>query len=131
MEYVLLPSRLDPQYPTQSGSLLFKWPLNSLQHIVDHWFMWPQITIKGFSSRGSCLAELAELYFQSYNADTIRKVLTILEFGFRLWPDDNGLFILSDKLVEEALRKRVANRDLDATIRAVIGDVAEWRELKD
>jgi len=77
------------------------------------------------------LAELAELYFQSYNADTIRKVLTILEFGFRLWPDDNGLFILSDKLDEEALRKRVANPDLDATIRAVIGDVAEWRELKD
>ncbi len=131
IEYVLLPSRLDPQYPTQFGSLLFEWPLDSLQHIVDHWFMWPQMHIEGFASRESCLAELAALYFQPYNAYTIRRVLTTLEFGFRLWSDDNGLLVLSDKLDEEAVRKRVITPDLDATIRAVIRDVAEGSELKD
>jgi len=41
------------------------------------------------------------------------------------------LRILSDKLDEEAVRKRVITPDLDATIRAVIRDVAEGSELKD
>ena len=131
IEYVLLPSRLDPQYPTRFGSLLFEWPLDSLQHIVDHWFMCPQITIEGYLGPRSCLGELAELYFQPYNAGTMRRVLTTLEFGFKLWTDNNGLFILSDKLDEGAVRKRVVTPDLDATIRAVIRDVAEGSELKD
>jgi hypothetical protein len=107
MEYVMLPSRLDPKYPAKRGNLLFEWPLDSIQHIADHWFKGFLIAIEGYVSRRSCLGELAELYFQPYNAGTIRKVLRTLGFGFKLSTDNNGLFILSDKLSEDALRQRL------------------------
>ncbi len=37
LDYVLLPSRLDPQYPAALGNLLFQWPSGSAQYIVDNW----------------------------------------------------------------------------------------------
>jgi len=117
-EYVLLPSRLDPKYPTENGNLFFQWPSDSLQYIVDNWFMSPQIEIEGYLSRRPCLGSLAEFYFEPYGAQNIRKVLELLELGFRLWRDNNGLFIISDKLGEGALRARMVSSDLEAAIGA-------------
>jgi hypothetical protein len=118
MDYVLLPSRLDPQSPPQTGNLLFEWPSDSgsLRYIVDHWFMCPQVTIEGYVSVRSCLGTLAERYFEPYNVQNIRNALEVLEFGFKLWPDNNGLFVLSEKFDEDALRGRLAGPDLDAVI---------------
>jgi hypothetical protein len=120
IDYVLLPTRLEPQYRNDMGSLLFEWPLDSLDYIVDHWFMSPQIAIEGYSSRRSCLGRLADLYFQSYNAEAILDLLKILEFGFKVWDDNNGLFILSDKLDEDAVRARLNNEELDTVLAASI-----------
>jgi hypothetical protein len=121
LDYVLLPPRPDPKYPkAAAGNLLFEWPLDSAQHIVDQWFQGFVIEIEGYISRRSCLGELAKLHFQPYNASTIRELLRGLEFAFKLWLDDNGLFILSDKLPEEELRKRLIDQDLDATIKTAI-----------
>jgi hypothetical protein len=121
LDYVLLPPRPDPRYPeAAAGNLLFEWPLDSAQHIVDQWFQGFAIEIEGYISRRSCLGELAKLYFQPYSAGTIRKLLSGLEFGFKLWLDNNGLFILSDKLPEERLRNRLMDPNLDKTIQAAI-----------
>jgi len=75
------------------------------------------VEIEGYISRRSCLGELAKLYFQPYNASTIRELLSGLEFAFKLWLDNNGLFLLSDKHPEEGLRKRLVDQNLDATIK--------------
>jgi hypothetical protein len=87
-----------------AANLLFEWPLDSAQHIVDEWFQGFVIEIEGYISRRSCLGELAKLFFQPYNASTIRELL-------------RGL---SDKLPEEELRKRLIDQDLDATIKTAI-----------
>ena len=118
-EYVLLPSRLGPPYPARC-TLLFQWPLDSFQYIVDNWFMSPQVTIEGYVSRQPCLGKLAELYFEPYGTQNMWNVLELIEFGFKLWRDNNGLFLLSDKLDEEAFRKRLASPDLNEIIRAAI-----------
>ena len=78
------------------------------------------VEIEGYISRRSCLGELAKLYFQPYNASTIRELLRGLELAFKVWLDNNGLFILSDKLPEEQLRKRLMDENLDATIKTAI-----------
>src|SRR5260221_607560 len=83
--------------------------------------MSPQITIEGYASRRSCLGRLAVQYFEAYSEHNIRKVLEALEFGFKLWRDNNGLFILSDKMGEGALRERMISSDLEAAIRAAAG----------
>lgn len=75
---------------------------------------------EGYISHRPCLGELAKLYFQPYNAGTIRELLGTLEFGFKIWTDNNGLFILSDKLNRDALRERVMDPNLDATIRTAV-----------
>jgi hypothetical protein len=50
----------------------------------------------------------------------VRELRSGLEFAFKLWLDNNGLFILSDKLPEEGLRKRLMDKNLDATIKTAI-----------
>jgi hypothetical protein len=121
LDYVLLPPRPNPQYPKEAaGNLMFEWPLHLARDIVDQWFKGFLIEVEGYVSRRSCLGELAKLYFQPYNASTIRELLTGLEFGFKLWLDNNGLFILSDKLPEEEFKKRLMDPNLDATIRTAI-----------
>jgi hypothetical protein len=86
------------------------------------------IEIEGYVSRRSCLGELAKLYFQPYNASTIRELLSGLEFGFKLWLDNNGLFILSEKLAEEEIQKRLGNPSLDRTIQTAIEERREHGE---
>jgi hypothetical protein len=133
MAYLLFSNRVDRAWmeelaelkrplpnPTKIGNLLFERPLDSLQGIVDNWFMCPQVTVEGYSSGQSCLARLAEQYFEPYCEHNIRKVLEVLEFGFKLWRDNNGLLILSDKLNEDAIRNRLATPDLAEVIRSAI-----------
>lgn len=121
LDYVLLPPRPNPQYPKEAaGNPLFEWPLDLARDIVDQWFKGFLIEIEGYISRRSCLGDLAKLYFQPYNASTIRELLRGLELAFKVWLDNNGLFILSEKLPEEELRKRLVDQNLDATIKTAI-----------
>jgi hypothetical protein len=120
LQYVLLPTRTAPTRGVDFGNILFEWPLESLKYIVENWFMSPQVSIEGYVTLSSRLGTLAELYFRPSDARTIRKLLEAVEFGFTLWPDNNGIFILSDKLDEDALRKRLASPDLDDAIKAAI-----------
>jgi hypothetical protein len=129
VEYLLIPSRLDPQYPSQIGSLLFEWPLDSVQFIADNWFH-RGLTIEGYLSPRPCLGKLAEQYFEPYSERSVRKVLETLEFGFRVWPDNNGLFILSDKLNADAFRNRLACPELDEAIRAATHAGAQRRSRR-
>jgi hypothetical protein len=99
------------------GNLIFEWPLDSLDHVVEHWFMSPIVSIEGYISRQSVLPKIAELYFQADTEARIRELLRSLEVGFRIWQDNNGLFLLSDKLDESALKERLYTPQLVTSLK--------------
>ncbi len=109
LRYVLLARpqlKADPRLRLGVGNLVFEWPLASLDFIVTHWFQSPVIEIEGYISPDPPLGRIADLYFQPDTEDRIRELLRSITVGFRLWPDNNGLLVLSDKLDEGALRER-------------------------
>lgn len=108
LNYLLLANpRLPQDRRTQLdvGHLVFEWPVEALDYVVENWFMSPIITIEGYISPQSVLGRIAELYFEPDTEERIRNLLRILRVGFRVWPDNNGLFLLSDKLDCNALKE--------------------------
>ena len=122
LRYVLLPNppRVgpDPRIPYGAGRLVFEWPSDCLDYIVKEWFESPAIEIEGYVSSGSelPLCSIAELYFRPDNEERVREILRKTELGFRLWPDNNGLFVLTDKMNIDALEERLQISDLNVKI---------------
>lgn len=118
LKYVLLPHLGPSRYErTRRGNLLFEWPLGSLDEVVDRWFMCPQVSIEGYISTRSILGELSMLYFQPDTEERIRQLLRTRDFGFQLWQDLNGLRILSDKMSQGELARRLDLPDFNALVR--------------
>jgi len=111
--YVLLPSKTlpaDPRILVNIGSLIFEWPIDqpeAIDYIVDEWFISPQVAIEGYISPEPPLARIAQLYFQPDTERRIRELLSDIEFGFRLWTDNNGIFLLTDKFNIDTLKNRL------------------------
>lgn len=115
LSYILLSNPFLPQgQRTQLdfGHLLFEWPTDSLDYVVENWFMSPIVSVEGYISPQRVLGRLAELYFQADTEERIRTLLRAIDIGFRVWPDNNGLFLLSDKLDSNALRERLRASEL-------------------
>ena len=74
--------------------------------------MSPIVSVEGYISPQRVLGRLAELYFQPDTEERIRTLLRAIDIGFRVWPDNNGLFLLSDKLDSNALRERLPASEL-------------------
>lgn len=120
LSYILLSNPLLPgDLRTQPdvGKLVFEWPLDSLDYVVEHWFMSPIVSIEGYISRQNILPKITELYFEADTEARIRELLRNIEVGFRVWQDNNGLFLLSDKLDESALKERLHTPQLVASLK--------------
>lgn len=120
LSYILLPNPLvpgDARTQFDVGNLVFEWPLDSLDHVIEYWFVSPIVSIEGYISRQSVLPVIAELYFQADTEARIREFLRSIEVGFRIWQDNNGLFLLSDKLDESALKERLHSPQLVTSLR--------------
>jgi hypothetical protein len=98
---------MEPPLRLSVGYLIFQWPVDLLDDIVRRWFMTPTITIEGYISRESPLACLAGLHFKPDTEERLRELLRTIEMGFRVWPDNNGLLVLTDKLDLAALQERL------------------------
>ncbi len=110
LSYILLPNPLlpgDRRTQLDVGHLIFEWPLDSLDYVTEHWFMTPIVTVEGYISRQPVLGSIAKLYFEPDTEERIRNLLRTIEVGFRVWPDNNGLFLLSDKFDCDALKERL------------------------
>ena len=81
--------------------------------VVNQWFMSPTVTIEGYASPSSAISAISRLYFEPDSEERARELLRIIEFGFRLWRDNNGLFLATDKLDADVLRNRLALDDLN------------------
>ena len=120
LSYVLLPKPLlpgDQRTQPEVGNLVFEWPLDSLDHVIEHWFMSPIVSIEGYISRQTVLPEIEALYFQADTEARIRELLRTIEVGFRIWQDNNGLFLVSDKLDERALNARLRTPQLASSLK--------------
>jgi hypothetical protein len=116
LEYILLPNpwfRVDRKFRPNVGQLVFTWPSDFLDYIVQNWFDGPWIEIEGYISPISLLPRIAELYFGPDTEERVRDFLRAIEIGFRVWPDHNGLLVLTDKLDADALAKRLRVSDLN------------------
>ncbi len=117
LRYILLPSppplQPDPSIRLGVGNLIFEWPVESLEYVVEHWFYTPCIEIEGYISREPPLARIAQLYFQPDTEERVREILRSILIGFRVWTDTNGLFLLTDKLHIDALRQRIRASELN------------------
>lgn len=110
------PSSDDPGVGADAGSLVFEWPADALDYIVEHWFMSPQVTVEGYISRDSALGHVAELYAREDTEETIRQLLEKIDLGFTVWPDNNGLFVLTDKLDNVAVEARLDIAELNRAL---------------
>lgn len=116
LSYILLSNPIrseDRRTQVDIGHLIFEWPLASFNYIVEEWFMSPQVTIEGYISQEPPLAQIASLYFKPDTEQRIRELLSTIEVGFRVWPDNNGIFILTDKLDVNGLNDRLRGPDLN------------------
>lgn len=119
LPYVFLggsPASSDRGVGADAGSLVFEWPADALDYIVEQWFMSPQVTVEGYASRESALRNVAALYEREDTEETIRQLLEKIDFGFRVWPDNNGLFVLTDKLDTAALKARLDIMELNRAL---------------
>lgn len=119
LSYVLLPNPLRPgdrRTQVDVGHLVFEWPADSAERIADEWFMSPLVSVEGYVAPAPPLAEVAALYFRPDTEERIRQLLRTVEVGFRVWPDNNGLFLLTDKLSAADLHERLRTPELNAAI---------------
>ncbi len=103
------------------GYLFFQWPVDLARDIVDRWFMSPNVTVEGYVSREPMLSTIGRLCFQPDTEVRVRELLDSVEMGFRLWLDNNGLFVLTTKLNRAALENRLQIADLDRQLQEASG----------
>jgi hypothetical protein len=75
--------------------------------------MSPTVTIEGYASSSSAVSAISRLYFEPDTEERVRELLRIIEFGFRLWRDNDGLFLATDKLDYDVLKGRLSLDDLE------------------
>ena len=121
LKYMLLPdySKID-NVVDRMGYLFFEWPVGALASVVKEWFMSPQITIEGYVSPESPFSAISSIFFQPDNEHRIAELLRNIDFGFKLWPDNNGLFLISDKLNRGRLEERLELKDLNRSIQEAV-----------
>ena len=116
LRYVLLPdigSPQDPRVELDRGNLIFEWPVESLTSIVEKWFMSPTVSIEGYVAPSVPLVEITHLYFDPDTEERVRKLLRFVDFAFRLSPDNDGLFLATDKLKLEEVTSLLQIQDLN------------------
>jgi hypothetical protein len=112
----------DEKYPLQRvPDLFFEWSYNRAAFMVTEWFMSPQINIEGYVSVKPILPEISLWSSLASDPRTPRELLDSLNMAFRLWPDFNGMSILTNKMSSEDLVRRLDSEDLHRCIQVSLG----------
>lgn len=110
----------DAKVELGAGNLIFEWPMNEGTFIVQNWFFSPGVEIEGYISKTDVLPRIASLYFEPYRPENVCTLLSGIELGFRLWPDNNGLFLLSEAVPLDSLKMRLSTSELESHIQQVV-----------
>ena len=121
LSHVFLPdSNIAPPSGSQNRPqrLVFEWPADSLNFILEeHWLYYgPFIETEGYVSKGPVLDKITRLYAQPDSEQRIRELLRATEFCFRVWPDGDGMLLLTDKLDLDGLKRRLRLHELNPLI---------------
>jgi hypothetical protein len=121
LSHVFVPDRniVSPGSQDRPQHLVFEWPADSLSFILEeHWLYYgPFIETEGYVSKGSVLDKITQLYSQPDTEQRIREMLRATEFCFRVWPDGDGMLLLTDKLNLDAPKRRLRLHELNPLIR--------------
>ena len=121
LPHVCLPdcSIAPPGAQDRPQHLVFEWPADFLSFILEeHWLYYgPFIATEGYVSKGPVLDKITQLYSQPDSEQRIRELLRATEFCFRVWPDGNGVLLLTDKLNLDVLKRRLRPHELNPLIR--------------
>jgi hypothetical protein len=120
--YVLLANLSGPlnsRIPVDFGNLVFEWPKDELAYVVEEWFISPTVMIEGYASDSSAVSAISRLYFEPDTEERVRELLRVNEFGFRVWRDNNGLFLVTDKLDIDVLKGRLSLEDLNLELNRI------------
>jgi hypothetical protein len=98
-EFVLLSNQCRQRNPQllDVGALIFEWPIKDANQITE-WFMSPQVHVEAYVAQARRLGEIAQLYFMPDTEERLKNLLRLIDFGINLWPDNDGMYLLSDKL---------------------------------
>lgn len=86
-EYMFLSPVASKSVPDEVGNLIFECPASLIPEVTRNWFHSPLIEMEGYVMKKREFGRLAECYFRPDSVETIRRVLSIIRLGFRLWPD--------------------------------------------
>ncbi len=116
----------DEKYSLQrSPDLFFEWSPIDARSIVNQWFISPQMEIEGYVSSASILAEIALTSRVAAQPKSVRDFLNGVSLAFRLWPDFNGLLVLTTGLSGSDLSGRLSTAELEKTIQSALSDPLE------
>jgi len=102
-EYMLLSPVARNRAPHDFGNLIFECPAGLIPEITRNWFYSPFIEIEGYVMGKGEFGRLADSYFLPDSVETIRRILSVMRVGLRLWPDFNGIYVFSDRSWERVL----------------------------
>jgi len=102
--------------------------VDSLDYIFEeHWLhCGPFVQIEGYISSESLLGLIERLYSEPDTEQRIRALLRATEFCFKVWPDGDGLFLLTDKLDLDAFACRLEIPTLNPMIKEA---ARRWDEV--
>jgi hypothetical protein len=125
LSYVLLPPsapfKKDAPVRLGAGHLIFEWPSELLDEVPRKWFHSPGIEIEGYIGKDEFLGQIARIYFEPDTELRIRELLTYVDIGFRVRQDNDGLFLVSQKLNMEALSNLLGLSQLNLMVQQTIG----------
>lgn len=105
----------------ETPDLFFEWSREQATFMVQEWFMSPQVAIEGYISNGPIFQEILPCSSLAPAPKPPRELLDSMEIAFRLWPDFNGMSILTRKVSSDGLLRILDNDDLRRAITASVG----------
>ena len=106
--------------PLTEGVLFFEWPIDKLEDFADSWFVSAQVTVEGYINSQSILPQVAQLFYQPDTEERLRELLRSIEVGFKVWPDFNGIFLLTERLDLQALKDRLQITEFNKNLNRVL-----------
>ncbi|MFZ1503109.1 MAG: hypothetical protein WAS50_08155 [Nitrospira sp.] len=101
------------------GYLFFEWIPADLEYVAENWFLCPQLEVEGYISKQAPWGRLAELFSMPDTEERLRNLLGEIEIGFKVWQDNNGLFLTSRKHDLDAIRRRLDIIELNLFIEQI------------
>jgi hypothetical protein len=106
-KYMLLSPVASKPRESDLANLIFECPLHFLPFFCESAHHPILVEIEGYVMQKGEFGRLADCYFRPDSVETVRRVLSVLQLGFRIWSDFNGMIIFSEQYSAEDLARMI------------------------